>query len=114
MVLLRSQEASGAHLQSPPFTRPRRRIQAAHGRRDQARLTLSDLEHDGKLAWLCCNYCGRERGLPPSVLGLPMKTPAPEVGKRLTYLAFDGRSVTVKPELYPGRTEAMRRRHHGG
>ena len=29
-----------------------------------------------------------------------METPVPEVGKRLTCLAFDGRSVTLKPELY--------------
>ena len=77
-------------------------------------VTLADLEHDGKLAWLCCNYCGRERGQPLGDLGLPMETPVPEVGKRLTCLAFDGRSVTLKPELYPGRTEAMRRQHHGG
>ena len=76
-------------------------------------VTLVDLERDGKLAWVYCNACGRERDLRPASLGLSMETPLPEAGKRLVCSACGGRSVTVKPELYPGGVEAMRRRHRG-
>jgi len=76
-------------------------------------LTLSDLYRDGKLAWVYCNTCGRERDVPPANLGLPMHTPVPQAGKRLVCSACGGRNVTVKPELYPGGVEAMRRKHRG-
>ena len=70
-----------------------------------------DLERDCKLAWVYCNACGRERDLPPSAIGLPMDTPVPAAGKRLVCSACGSRKVTVKPELYPGGVEALRRRH---
>ena len=76
-------------------------------------VTLCDLVRDGKLAWVYCNACGRERDIPPGDLGLPLDTPVPEAGKRLVCSACGGRSVTVKPELYPGGVEAMRRKHRG-
>ena len=74
-------------------------------------VTLADLDRDGKLAWVYCNACGRERDVPPGDFGLPLDTPVPEAGKRLVCSACDGRSVTVKPELYLGGIEAMRRKH---
>ena len=73
-------------------------------------VTLADLERDGKLAWVYCNACGRERDLPPGDIGLPMDTPVPEAGKRLVCSACGGRKVTGKPELYPVGVEAIRRR----
>ncbi len=74
-------------------------------------VTLADLHRDGKLAWVYCNACGREREVPPDSLGLPMNTPVPAAGKRLICSACGGRNVSVKPELYPGGVEAIRRRH---
>ena len=60
-------------------------------------VTLADLNRDGKLAWVYCNACGRERDVPPARLGLPLETPVPEAGKRLVCSACGGRNVTVKP-----------------
>jgi hypothetical protein len=74
-------------------------------------VTLGNLVATSKLAWVYCNVCGRERDVPPGDLGLPMDTPVPEAGKRLVCSACGGRKVTVKPELYPGGVEAMRKRH---
>lgn len=37
-------------------------------------VTLADLERDGKLAWLYCNVCGRERDLPPADLDWDLRT----------------------------------------
>ena len=74
-------------------------------------VTLGYLEATSKLAWVYCNACGRERDVPPGDLGLPMDTLVPEAGKRLVCSACGGRKVTVKPELYPGGVEAMRKRH---
>ena len=74
-------------------------------------VTLADLDRDGKVAWVYCSACGRERDVPPARLGLPLETPVPEAGKHLVCSACGGRNVTVKPELYPGGIEAMRRKH---
>jgi hypothetical protein len=76
-------------------------------------VTLADLDRDGKLAWVYCNACGRERDVPPATLGLPMDTPVPAAGKRLVCSACGGRNVIVKPELYPGGIGAMRAKHRG-
>ena len=76
-------------------------------------VTLADLDREGKLAWVYCNACGRERDVPPSSLGLPLDTPVPAAGKRLVCSACGCRRVTVRPELYPGGVEAMRRIHRG-
>jgi hypothetical protein len=74
-------------------------------------VTLSDLVCDGKLAWVYCNACGRERDVQPGDLGLLLDMPVPEAGKRLVCSACGERKVTVRPELYPGGVEAMRKRH---
>jgi hypothetical protein len=76
-------------------------------------VTLNGIDRDGKLAWVYCNACGRERDVPPATLGLPMNTPVPAAGKRLICSACRSRKVTVKPELYPGAIEAMREKHRG-
>ena len=76
-------------------------------------VSLGDLEHDGKLVWVYCNHCGRERDLQATALGLPLDTPVPEAGRRLVCSTCGERKVTVKPELYPGGVEAMRQRHRG-
>lgn len=72
-------------------------------------VTLADLDRQGKLAWVYCNECGRERDVPPRDLGLPLDTPAPEAGKRLVCSACGDRKVTVRPELYPGGVEEASR-----
>jgi hypothetical protein len=74
-------------------------------------VALADLERAGKLAWVYCNACGRERDVEPGDLGLHLDTPVPEAGKRLVCSACGERKVTVRPELYPGGVEAMRRTH---
>jgi hypothetical protein len=76
-------------------------------------VTLTDLDRKGKLAWVYCNACGRERDVPQASLGLPINTPIPAAGNRLICSACDGRNVSVKLELDPGGVEAMRRRHRG-
>ena len=74
-------------------------------------VTLSDLERDGKLAGVYCNACGRERDVRPADLGLPLDTPVPEAGIRFVCSPCGERKVAVRPELYPGGVEAVRRRH---
>ncbi len=74
-------------------------------------VTLADLDRQGKLAWVYCNECGRERDVPPRDLGLPLDTPAPEAGKRLVCSACGDRKVTVRPELYPGGVEEVLSRY---
>lgn len=71
---------------------------------------LGDLIRDGKLVWVYCNGCGRERDLPPASLPLPPDTPVPDVGKRMTCSACGGTNITTWPELYPGGVVAMRER----
>ena len=97
------------------FARPTSRILSNSFRQTMADVTkpvtLSDLERDGKLAWVYCNACGRERDVPPGDLGLRMDTPVTEAGKRLVCSACGERKVSVRPELYPGGVEAMRNRH---
>lgn len=65
-------------------------------------VTLSYLQRDGKLAWVYCNACVRERDLRPGDLGLAPETLGPEAGKRLVCSDCRERKVTVQPELYPG------------
>ena len=43
-------------------------------------VTLADLERYGKLAWVYCNACGRERDVQPADLGLHLDTPVPKAG----------------------------------
>jgi hypothetical protein len=38
-------------------------------------VTLGDLAHDGKLLWVYCTECGRERDIDPLSLPLPGETP---------------------------------------
>jgi hypothetical protein len=74
-------------------------------------VTLDDLERDGKLVWVYCNHCGRERDLQPTALGVPLDTAVPEAGRRLVCSSCGERKVSVKPELYPGGIEAIRDKH---
>jgi hypothetical protein len=56
-------------------------------------VTLSDLAHDGKLLWVYCTDCGRERDLDPASLPLPGETPVPSVGKRMKCSACGSRTI---------------------
>jgi hypothetical protein len=42
---------------------------------------LGDLIRDGKLLWLYCRDCFRERDVDPSTIPLPPDVPAREIGK---------------------------------
>lgn len=74
---------------------------------------LADLIADGKLLWVYCLECGRERDVPPASLPLPKETAVPEVGKRMRCSACGGRRITTRPELYPGGIEAQRTKERG-
>jgi len=73
-------------------------------------VTLGDLMREGKLLWVYCRKCCRERDVDPVTIPLPPEVPVPEVGSRMTRSACGSREVETKPELYPGGIEAMRRR----
>ena len=73
-------------------------------------VTLNDLAHAGKLLWLYCCDCGRERDVDPLSLPLPGETPVPSVGKRMVCSNCGSRKVDARPELYPGGVVAMRER----
>jgi hypothetical protein len=79
---------------------------------------LADLAHDGKLLWLYCCDCGRERDVDPLSLPLPGETPVPSVGKRMkcsptskpALVGCGSRKINARRELYPGWIVAMRER----
>jgi hypothetical protein len=68
---------------------------------------LGDLIRDGKLLWLYCWDCFRERDVDPSTIPLPPVVSVPEIGKRMTCRS---RKIYSRPELYPGGIEAQRGR----
>ena len=74
-------------------------------------VTLGDLDNEGKLLWVYCNECCRERDVPPLSLGLPPETPVPQLGNRLKCSQCGSRKISAKPELYPGGIEAIRAKH---
>jgi hypothetical protein len=71
---------------------------------------LGDLIRDGKLLWLYCRECFRERDVDPSTIPLPPDVPVPAIGKRIKYSACGSRKIDSRPELYPGGIEAQRGR----
>ena len=64
---------------------------------------------EDKFLWAYCCDCGHEGDVNPATLPLPAKTPVPEVGKHMKRSVCGSRKINTKPELYPGRVEAMRR-----
>jgi hypothetical protein len=81
-------------------------------RQNDARpVTLDDLSRAGKLLWLYCCDCGRERDIEPASLPLPPDIPVPLVGQRMKCSACGSRKINAKPELYPGGVHLMRQRH---
>ena len=73
-------------------------------------VTLGDLVDAGKLRWVYCCDCGRERDINPASVPLPASFPVPSVGSRMKCSACASRKINTKPELYPGGSEAMRQR----
>lgn len=73
-------------------------------------VTLQDLYREGKLLWLYCTDCGRERDIDPTSLPLPGSMPVPSVGKRLKCSQCGGRNVTAAPELHPDGVTQYRER----
>jgi hypothetical protein len=71
-------------------------------------VTLGDLIRNGKLLWVYCRDCCRERDVDPATIPLPSEFPLPEVGSRMTRSECGSREIETKPELYPGGIEAMR------
>src|SRR5215472_6988058 len=70
---------------------------------------LGDLIRDGKLLWLYCRDCFRERDVDPSTIALPPDMPVPEIGKRMKCSACGSRRIDSRRELYPHGIEAQRR-----
>ena len=52
---------------------------------------FGDLVRDGKLLWLYCRDCFREREVDPSTIPLPPNVPVPEIG---TYVKWFGVRIT--------------------
>lgn len=75
---------------------------------------LADLIGEGKLLWVYCWDCGRERDIEPASLPLGVDTPVPAIGLRMVCSACGSRKVTTAPELYPGGIQAARKRWKGG
>ena len=73
-------------------------------------VTLDDLARAGKLLWVYCCDCGRERDVDPLSVPLPPNFPVPSVATRMKCSACGSRKINTKPELYPGGSEAMRQR----
>ena len=73
-------------------------------------VALGDVARDGKLLWVYCCDCDRERDIEPLSIGLPAETPVPSVGKRMKCSACGSRKIDAKPELYPGGVVAKRER----
>ena len=73
-------------------------------------VTLGDLIDEGKLLWVYCCDCGRERDIDPALVPLPANFSVPSVGSRMKCSKCASRNVNTKPELYPGGIEAMRER----
>jgi hypothetical protein len=71
---------------------------------------LGDLIRDGKLLWLYCRECFRERDVDPSTMPLPPNVPVPEIGKRMKCSSCGSRKIDSRSELYPGGIEAQRSR----
>lgn len=76
-------------------------------------VTLGDLISDGKLLWLYCCDCCRERDVDPATIPLPAAFPVPEVGARMKCSKCGSRRIDARPELYPGGVLAIRKRHAG-
>jgi hypothetical protein len=72
-------------------------------------VTLAALIRDGKLLWVYCRDCCRERDVDPATIPLPGDFPVPDVGKRMVCSACGSRNVETKPELYPGGVVANRK-----
>jgi hypothetical protein len=73
-------------------------------------VTLADIIHDGKLVWVYCTACDRERDIDPAAMPLPRETPIPEVGKHMKCSACGSRKIDARPELYPGGVTKVRER----
>jgi hypothetical protein len=73
-------------------------------------VTLGDLVPEGKLLWLYCRDCYRERDVEPTSIGLPLETPVPEVGNKMKCSECGSRKIDARPELHRGGVVAMRQR----
>ena len=74
-------------------------------------VTLSDLMDAGKLLWVYCCDCGRERDIDPASLPLPPAFPVPVVGSRMKCSACGSRKINTKPELWDRGHMRQTRRH---
>jgi hypothetical protein len=45
-------------------------------------VTIGALAHEGKLLWVYCRRCGREKDINPALLPLPGDTPVPDLSRR--------------------------------
>jgi hypothetical protein len=73
-------------------------------------VTLGDLVREGKLLWVYCCDCYRERDVNPATVPLPPETPVPEVGKKMKCSACGSRKIDAKPELYPAAASTRKAR----
>jgi hypothetical protein len=85
-----------------------------NGRHEQSwPVRLGDLIRDGKLLWLYCRECYRERDVDPATIPLPPDLPVLNIGKHMKCSKCGSRKIDSRPELCPGGLEAQRgRRRH--
>jgi hypothetical protein len=70
---------------------------------------LGDLIAAGKLLWVYCCDCGRERDVDPASLNLDRDRPVPGLGRAyMKCSACGSRNIDTRPELYPGGIEVYR------
>ena len=69
---------------------------------------ISDLIRDGKLMWVYCRTCCRERDVDPAAIPLPASHPVPDIGKRMRCSACGSREISTAPEHMPGGVVALR------
>lgn len=69
---------------------------------------LGDLIREGKLLWLYCRECCRERDVDPATIPLAPEFPVPAIGQRMRCSECGSRKIDSRPELYPGGIAAQR------
>jgi len=53
------------------------------GANNRGPVRLGDLIRDGKLLWLYCRECYRERDIDPATIPLPPDLPVPEISEHM-------------------------------
>ena len=71
-------------------------------------VTIGDPIASGRLLWVYCRTCYRERDFEPVTLTFALDQPVPSAGKRMRCSACGGRNISTAPEHVPGGVVALR------